>query len=81
MVPFLPLALLVYDEGGKSVVTGCWGSLLGASIGWIFSACEHGYSCDWTTHERVIVGYIHKGRSHRNYNQCFVFHAFVQKLH
>jgi len=26
------------------------------------------------------IWYIHKDRSHRNYNQCFVFHVFVLKI-
>jgi hypothetical protein len=28
----------------------------------------------------IFDGYIHKDRSHRNCNQCFVFHVFVSKI-
>jgi hypothetical protein len=28
---------------------------------------------------RKVVGYIHKDRSHKNYNHCFVFHVFLSK--
>ncbi len=34
--------------------------------------CQQSPTCGW--------GYIHKYKSHRNCNQCFIFHVFVSKI-